>query len=102
MKKKGMLLLLTSLLSVTAVSTMIVMSNSSGYPFSARADNEPYTLTINASNKSNFVQDGDVYRGTFKTGLGNDIVFRMKSAPSSQEGVAFEMTSINDYLIPQE
>lgn len=99
MKKKGLLLLLTSLLSVTAVSTMIVMSNSSGNPLSTRADNEPYTLTINASNKSNFVQDGDVYRGTFKTGLGNDIVFRMKSAPSSKEGVAFEMTSINDYLI---
>jgi len=99
MKKKGLLLLLTSLLTVTAISTMIVMSNSSGNPLFTGADTEPYTLTIDASNKSNFVQDGDVYRGTFKTGLGNDIVFRMKSAPSSKEGVAFEMTSIDDYLI---
>ncbi|MDY6431020.1 MAG: hypothetical protein SPL00_04450 [Bacilli bacterium] len=99
MKKKGLLLLLTSLVSVTAVSTAIVMSNSSGYPLSTRADKEPYTLTINASNKSNFVQDGDVYRGTFKTALGNDIVFRTKSAPSSQEGAVFEFTSLSDYLI---
>lgn len=99
MEKKKLGLLITSILSVGGVSAAILASNSISPSLNAKADGEPYTLTIDASNKSNFVQDGDVYRGTFKTGLGNDIVFRMKSAPSSKEGVAFEMTSINDYLI---
>jgi len=99
MQKKKLGLLITSILSVGAVSATILASNSISSYLNAKADIEPYTLTIDASNKSNFVQDGDVYRGTFKTGLGNDIVFRMKSAPSSKEGVAFEMTSANDYLI---
>ena len=74
------------------------MGNNKVISFRTHADND-YTLTIDASNKTNFVQDGDVYRGTFKTGLGNDIVFKTKSAPSTKEGVALEMTSINDYLI---
>ena len=101
MQKKKLGLLITTILSVGAVSaTATILASNNILPYlNAKADVEPYTLTINASNKSNFVQDGDVYRGTFKTGLGNDIVFRMKSAPSSKEGVAFEMTSINDYLI---
>lgn len=99
MQKKKLGLLITSIVSVGAVSATILASNSISLSLNANADIEPYTLTIDASNKSNFVQDGDVYRGTFKTALGNDIVFRTKSAPSSKEGVAFEMTSINDYLI---
>ena len=99
MQKKKLGLLITSILSVGAVSATILASNNILPSLNARADVEPYTLTINASNKSNFVQDGDVYRGTFKTALGNDIVFRTKSAPSSQEGVAFEFTSLSDYLI---
>ncbi len=99
MEKKKLGLLITSIVSVGAVSAAILASNNISPSLNAKADGEPYTLTIDASNKSNFVQDGDVYRGTFKTGLGNDIVFRMKSAPSSKEGVAFEMTNINDYLI---
>lgn len=99
MKKKKLGLLITSILSVGAVSATILASNNILPSLNAKADIEPYTLTIDASNKSNFVQDGDVYRGTFKTALGNDIVFRTKSAPSSQEGVAFEFTSLSDYLI---
>lgn len=99
MRKKTLGLLITSIFSVGAVSATILASNNISPFLNVKADGEPYTLTINASNKSNFVQDGDVYRGTFKTALGNDIVFRMKSAPSSQEGVAFEMTSKDDYLI---
>ena len=99
MKKKKLGLLITSILSVGAVSATILASNNISPSLNARADIEPYTLTIDASNKSNFVQDGDVYRGTFKTALGNDIVFRTKSAPSSQEGVVFEFTSLSDYLI---
>lgn len=99
MEKKKLGLLITSIMSVGAVSATILVSNNISPSLNAKADIEPYTLTIDASNKSNFVQDGDVYRGTFKTGLGNDIVFRTKSAPSSQEGVVFEFTSLSDYLI---
>jgi len=99
MQKKKLGLLITSILSVGAVSATILASSSISSSLNAKAVIEPYTLTIDASNKSNFVQDGDAYRGTFKTALGNDIVFRTKSAPSSQEGVAFEFTSLSDYLI---
>lgn len=99
MKKKKLRLLITSILSVGVVSATILASNNISPSLNVNAGIEPYTLTIDASNKSNFVQDGDVYRGTFKTGFGNDIVFRMKSAPSSKEGVTLEMTSKNDYLI---
>ena len=99
MQKKKLGLLIASFLLVGAVSATILGSSNISPSLNARADIEPYTLTINASNKSNFVQDGDVYRGTFKTALGNDIVFRTKSAPSSQEGVVFEFTSLSDYLI---
>ena len=99
MQKKKPGLLITSILSVGAVSAAILALNNISPSLNAEADDEPYTLTIDASNKSNFVQDGNVYRGTFKTGLGNDIVFKTKSAPSAKEGVALEMTSINDYLI---
>lgn len=99
MQKKKLGLLITSILSVGTVSAAILVSNNISPFLNAKADIEPYTLTIDASNKSNFVQDGDVYRGTFKTALGNDIVFRTKSAPSSQEGVVFEFTSLSDYLI---
>ena len=99
MQKKKLGFFITSILSVGAVSATILALNNISPFLNAKADNEPYTLTINASNKSNFVQDGGVYRGTFKTALGNDIVFRTKSAPSSQEGVVFEFTSLSDYLI---
>ncbi len=99
MQKKKIVLLITSIMSVGAVSATILASNNISPSVNPKADVEPYTLTINASNKSNFVQDGGVYRGTFKTALGNDIVFRTKSAPSSQEGVVFEFTSLSDYLI---
>lgn len=99
MQKKKPGLLIASILSVGAVSAAILAFNNISPSLNAEADDEPYTLTIDASNKSNFVQDGGVYRGTFKTGLGNDIVFKTKSAPSTKEGVALEMTSKNDYLI---
>ena len=99
MKKKIILISLTSILSLSAVSAVVLFANSKKYASYINAENEPYSLTIDASNKSNFVQDGDVYRGTFKTALGNDIVFRIKSAPSSQEGAVFEFTSLSDYLI---
>ena len=98
MKKKVLLTLITSATTISMSAGIFALAGSNEVGVPTRADND-YTLTIDASNKSNFVQDGDVYRGTFKTDLGNDIVFRMKSAPSTKEGVALEMTSINDYLI---
>ena len=98
MQKKGLLLFITSSLSIGVISASILMNNAN-HSFLYTEANKEYTLTIDASNKSNFVQDGDVYRGTFKTGLGNDIVFKTKSAPSSKEGVTLEMTSKNDFLI---
>ena len=98
MQKKGLLLFITSSLSIGVISASILM-NTANHSFLYTEANKEYTLTIDASNKSNFVQDGDVYRGTFKTGLGNDIVFKTKSAPSTKDGVALEMTSKNDYLI---
>ena len=100
MKKKD-LFTLTTITTVTlsiCIGIATFMSTNDFISLRTRAEND-YTLTIDASNKSNFVQDGDVYRGTFKTGLGNDIVFKTKSAPSTKEGVALEMTSANDYLI---
>lgn len=98
MKKKSLLTLSISTITLSMCASIIAVAGSNEVIFPSRADND-YTLTIDASNKSNFVQDGDVYRGTFKTGLGNDIVFKTKSAPSTKQGVALEMTSINDYLI---
>ncbi len=99
MKNKSFLTLTTiSTVTLSICIGIIAAAGSNEVAVPSRADND-YTLTIDASNKSNFVQDGDVYRGTFKTGLGNDIVFKTKSAPSTKEGVAIEMTSINDYLI---
>ena len=75
MKKKSTLLLIASVLALCTTASVAVLANSNGFESFVIADNEPYTLTINASNKSNFVQDGDVYRGTFKTALGNDVSF---------------------------
>ena len=75
MQKKKAILLLTTMMSIGAISTTVLLSNSGSFSVNTNADVEPYTLTIDASNKSNFVQDGDVYRGTFKTGLGNDVSF---------------------------
>lgn len=98
MKKKALLTLIISTVTISMCVGIIAVAGSNELIAPSRADDD-YTLTIDASNKSNFVQDGDVYRGTFKTGLGNDIVFKTKSAPSTKEGVALEMTSIDDYLI---
>ena len=99
MKNKSFLTLTTiSTVTLSICIGIIAAAGSNEVAIPSRADND-YTLTIDASNKSNFVQDGDVYRGTFKTGLGNDIVFKTKSAPSTKDGVALEMTSVNDYLI---
>lgn len=98
MKKKALFTLITSAVTISICAGIIAVAGSNEVFVPSRADND-YTLTIDASNKSNFVQDGDVYRGTFKTGLGNDIVFKTKSALSTKEGVVLEMTSINDYLI---
>lgn len=98
MKNKSLLILITSAVTISMCAGIIAVVGSNEVIVPSSADNN-YTLTIDASNKSNFVQDGDVYRGIFKTALGNDIVFKTKSAPSTKEGVALEMTNINDYLI---
>ena len=75
MKKKSTLLLISSVLTFCVTVGIAVLANSNSFKSLTIAENEPYTLTIDSSNKSNFVQDGDVYRGTFKTGLGNDVSF---------------------------
>ena len=76
MQKNKSIMIMAPILCVGAVASMFLLSTNSNLYLFAHADAEPYTLTIDSSNKSNFVQDGDVYRGTFKTALGNDIVFR--------------------------
>lgn len=74
MPKKNVILLLTTTMAIGVIA-FAALSNNSGHSSFINAESEPYTLTINTSNKSNFVQDGDVYRGIFKTGLGNDVTF---------------------------
>ncbi|MDY6430978.1 MAG: hypothetical protein SPL00_04230 [Bacilli bacterium] len=76
MYKKKLRLLMTSILSVGAVSATILASNYISPSLNVKADIEPYTLTIDQNNFSNFYYVGDnLYRGTFKTALGNDITF---------------------------
>lgn len=76
MYRKKLRLLMTSILSVGAVSATILASNYISPSLNVKADIEPYTLTIDQNNFSNFyyVED-NLYRGTFKTALGNDITF---------------------------
>ena len=75
MLKKNVIFLLASTMAIGVFTSVALLSNNSGHSSFINAESEPYTLTINASNRSNFVQDGDVYRGIFKTGLGNDVTF---------------------------
>ena len=92
MLKKNVILLLTSTMTIGAFA-LVVLSNSLGHSSFTNAESEPYTLTINASNRSNFVQDGDVYRGIFKTGLGNNVTFVTNSVNFIGEDVFYWQTN---------
>ena len=97
MLKKNVLFLLTSTMTIGVFASVALLSNKSGFSSFANAESEPYTLTINASNRSNFVQDGDVYRGIFKTGLGNDVTFVTNSVNFIAEDVFYWQRN-NGYL----
>ena len=77
MKKKS-LFTLTTISTVTLLMCIGVVAftgNNNVISVRTRADHA-YTLTIDQSNFSNFsLIEEDLYRGTFKTGLGNDITF---------------------------
>ncbi len=94
MQKKSVTLLLTSTMAIGVFASVALLSNKSGFSSFTNAENEPYTLTINASNRSNFVQDGDVYRGIFKTGLGNDVTFVTNSVNFIGEDVFYWQRNI--------
>lgn len=73
MKTRSLLLGLTAVLACGSTASVILLSGNKTLPSYSKAPE--YSLTIDTSNFSNFVQDGDVYKGTFKTGLGNDVTF---------------------------
>ena len=89
MLKKNVILLLTSTMAIGVFALTALLSNNSRHFSFINAESEQYTLTINASNRSNFVQDGDVYRGVFKTGLGNDATFVTNSVNFIGEDVFY-------------
>ncbi|MDY6392844.1 MAG: hypothetical protein SPL80_08430 [Bacilli bacterium] len=95
--KKDVIFLLTSTMVIGAFASVALLSNDFDHPSFLNAESEPYTLTIDASNRSNFVQDGDVYRGVFKTGLGNDVTFVTNSVNPIGEDVFYWQTN-NGYL----
>lgn len=97
MLKKNLLFLLTSTVAIGVFASVASLSYNSGHSSFTNAESEPYTLTINASNRSNFVQNGDVYRGIFKTGLGNDVTFVTNSVNFIGEDVFYWQTN-NGYL----
>ncbi len=86
MHKKKIILLLTSTMAIGVFASVVLSSNNSEHSSFINAESEPYT---NASNRSNFVQDGDVYRGIFKTGLGNDVTFVTNSVNFIGEDVFY-------------
>ena len=77
MKKKS-LFTLTTISTVSllmCIGVVASMGNNSVINVRTRAD-QTYSLTIDQSNFSNFsLIEENLYRGTFKTGLGNDITF---------------------------
>lgn len=73
MKTKSLLLGLTAVLVCGSTASIVLLNGNKALPSYPEAPE--YSLTIDSSNFSNFVQDGDVYKGTFKTGLGNDVTF---------------------------
>lgn len=89
MLKKNVIFILTSTMAIGVFASVALLSNNLGRSSFLNAESEPYTLTINASNRSNFVQDGDVYRGIFKTGLGNDATFVTNSVNFIGEDVFY-------------
>ena len=89
MLKKNVIFLLASTMAIGVFTSVALLSNNSGHSSFINAESEPYTLTIDASNRSNFVQNGDVYRGTFKTGLGNDVTFVTNSVNFIGEDVFY-------------
>lgn len=94
MLKKNVIFFLTSTMAFVVFLSVVLLSNNSGHSLFINAESEPYTLTINASNRSNFVQDGDVYRGVFKTGLGNDVTFVTHSVNFIGEDVFYWQRNI--------
>ncbi|MDY6430336.1 MAG: hypothetical protein SPL00_00890 [Bacilli bacterium] len=89
MQKKSVAFLLTSTMAIGVFASVALLSNKSGFPLFINAENESYTLSIDASNRSNFVEDGDVYKGIFKTGLGNDVTFVTNSVNFIGEDVFY-------------
>lgn len=76
MKKKPILTLTTiSTIALSICAGCIALAGSNKISILTRA-NQTYSLTIDTSNISNFsyVEEG-LYRGTFKTALGNDVIF---------------------------
>ena len=93
MLKKNVIFLLTSTMAIGVFVSTVLLSYNSGHFSFINAESKTYTLTINASNRSNFVQDGDVYRGIFKTGLGNDVTFVTNSVNFIGDDVFYWQTN---------
>ena len=76
--KKRSLLILTTVCTATlsmCVGIVALMGTNNAISVPTRAD-LTYSLTIDQSNFSNFSSvGGGLYRGTFKTALGNDVIF---------------------------
>ena len=74
MKTKSLLLGLTAVLACGSVASVALLSENETLPSYSTASE--YSLTIDQSNFSNFTYvEENLYRGTFKTALGNDVTF---------------------------
>lgn len=74
MKTKSLLLGLTAVLACGSVASVTLLSENETLPSYSTASE--YSLTIDQSNFSNFsLVEENLYRGTFKTALGNDVTF---------------------------
>lgn len=98
MKKKSILTLTTiSTIALSICAGCIALAGSNKISILTRA-NQTYSLTIDTSNVSNFsyVEEG-LYRGTFKTALGNDVIFttNKQGNPLGDNKVYW---SVDDYL----
>ncbi len=97
--KKNSLFALTSISIVTlsiCIGVVAFTGNNNIISIRTRAD-QTYSLTIDQSNFSNFspVEEG-LYRGTFKTALGNDITFTTNKVANIIDNKLY--FSINNYL----
>ena len=97
MKKKSLFTLTTiSTVTLSICIGIIAAAGSNKVIFPSRAD-QTYSLTIDQSNFSNFspVEEG-LYRGKFKTALGNDITFTTNKEANIIDNKLY--FSINNYL----